>query len=259
MPVGPRSNPFFLETEGFGERRRSCVVSLNPVYCDSSDVTLDINRLINVKGVEIEGIGPRPFAPDISLQIEQIRNMSQNTIVVDDVLWLGKTVRSLIHRGLEPRAWIAGIVRKDAKEELKNVLSGVPKNKRMNIIRFESVVTDWIKDDLGKEPKKLVPLQDKIRPRAIDFIDKAIPQGQTYMLAALKTVFGYEDLETLYLLSDGAPTPESGSMEEILRTVKRWNRLRNVKINTIGFYLRPKEKEFLRQLADENFGVFVDR
>jgi len=97
------------------------------------------------------------------------------------------------------------------------------------------------------------------RPAAFAFVDNTKPAGQTYMMNALRTAFAYQDLDTIYLLSDGAPTPSSGSMDEILDYVRRENRLRSVRINAIGFDLDEAEKAFLRRLAGENFGVFVER
>ena len=48
-------------------------------------------------------------------------------------------------------------------------------------------------------------------------------------------------------------------MKVILERMRKLNRIRSIKINTIGFDLKDKEKEFLRTLADEHFGVFVER
>ena len=75
------------------------------------------------------------------------------------------------------------------------------------------------------------------------------------MLRALETAFKNEEVDTIYLLSDGAPTPpEKAGMKVILERMRKLNRIRSVKINTIGFDLKDKEKEFLRTLADEHFG-----
>ena len=98
------------------------------------------------------------------------------------------------------------------------------------------------------------------RSKALAFVDQARAQGQTYMLKALETAFENDEVDTIYLLSDGAPTPpEKAGMKVILERMRKLNRIRSVKINTIGFDLKDKEKEFLRTLADEHFGVFIER
>ena len=147
-----------------------------------------------------------------------------------------------------------------AQKNLKKVLNGLKDGKRFDIIQFESIITDFIRLKLEKEPDKLAVLNIESRQKALAFVDQARPQGQTYMLRALETAFKNEEVDTIYLLSDGAPTPpETAGMNVILERLRKLNRLRSVKINTIGFDLKEKEKEFLRTMADEHFGVFVER
>ncbi len=147
-----------------------------------------------------------------------------------------------------------------AQKNLKKVLNGLKDGKRFDIIQFESIITDFIRARLEKEPDKLAVLDIETRQKALAFVDQAKPQGQTYMLRALETAFKNEEVDTIYLLSDGAPTPpETAGMNVILERLRKLNRLRSVKINTIGFDLKQKEKEFLRTMADEHFGVFIER
>ena len=147
-----------------------------------------------------------------------------------------------------------------AQKNLKKVLNGLKDGKRFDIIQFESIITDFIRAKLEKEPDKLAVLNLQTRQKALAFVDQAKAQGQTYMLKALETAFQNEEVDTIYLLSDGAPTPpEKAGMTVILARLRKLNRLRSVKINTIGFDLKQKEKEFLRALADEHFGVFIER
>jgi len=146
-----------------------------------------------------------------------------------------------------------------AKEELTNVLKSLQEGKVFDIVGFDSVIRDFIPDALGKEPEKLEPMTPTIRASAQQFVVSLSPAGATYILSALRQAFSYEDVEAIYLLSDGAPTPSSGTPEEILAWLRQENRLRNVRINTIAFGLEEEDKAFLIQLAEENFGVFVER
>ena len=147
-----------------------------------------------------------------------------------------------------------------AQKNLKKVLTGLKNGKKFDIIIFESIITDFIRAKLEKTPDRLALLDDQSRQKALAFVDQAKAQGQTYMLRALETAFENEEVDTIYLLSDGAPTPpERAGMTVILERMRKLNRLRSVKVNTIGFDLKEKEKEFLRTLADEHFGVFIER
>ena len=47
--------------------------------------------------------------------------------------------------------------------------------------------------------------------------------------------------------------------DDILRGIATMNRLRKIKINTIGFDLKLKEQELLERIAESNFGVFIAR
>ena len=147
-----------------------------------------------------------------------------------------------------------------AQKNLKKVLTGLKNGKKFDIIIFESIITDFIRAKLEKTPDRLALLNVQSRQKALAFVDQAKAQGQTYMLRALETAFENEEVDTIYLLSDGAPTPpERAGMTVILERMRKLNRLRSVKVNTIGFDLKEKEKEFLRTLADEHFGVFIER
>jgi len=147
-----------------------------------------------------------------------------------------------------------------AKEALKKVLHGLPVGKHFDIICFESVITDFLRDVLGRDTNALVTLDEAVRAQALGFVESFSPQGQTYLLRALEQAFANENVDTIYLLSDGAPTPaETAGMDVILARLRKINQVRCVKINTIGFHLQPDEKKFLQQVAEEHFGVFVER
>lgn len=65
------------------------------------------------------------------------------------------------------------------------------------------------------------------------------------------------DIDTIFFLSDGRPTDgELVDPDDILREVRRVNELRKVVIHTIA--IGEFQKEFMRRLALENGGVFVD-
>ena len=65
------------------------------------------------------------------------------------------------------------------------------------------------------------------------------------------------DVDTIFFLSDGRPTVGGFvDTDDILREVKAVNELRKVVIHTIA--IGEFEKTFMRRIAEENGGVFVD-
>jgi len=64
-------------------------------------------------------------------------------------------------------------------------------------------------------------------------------------------------LDTIFFLSDGRPSHgDFVDPDDILREVRLANELRKVVIHTIA--IGEFQKEFMRQLAEESGGVFVD-
>jgi HEAT repeat protein len=65
------------------------------------------------------------------------------------------------------------------------------------------------------------------------------------------------DVDTIFFLSDGRPTVgEFNDPDDILREVKAANELRKVVIHTIA--IGEFQKDFMRKIAEQNGGVFVD-
>jgi hypothetical protein len=66
--------------------------------------------------------------------------------------------------------------------------------------------------------------------------------------------------DTIFLLSDGSPTKPDGSFddwEKIIRAVDEWNRLKRIKIHTIG--VGGHNVAFMSELARRNGGKYVAR
>ncbi len=92
--------------------------------------------------------------------------------------------------------------------------------------------------------------------RAKEKIEKVSAQGATPMHHALEyffeTILEREDVDTIYLLSDGEPT--DAKADEILSLVARHNYIHQVTINAISI---GQESELLKQLADGNNGNYT--
>jgi HEAT repeat protein len=139
-----------------------------------------------------------------------------------------------------------------AKKELAKVLEGLPAGVRINIIRFSSTVEPW--------KPNLTLLDKESRGSASKFVEDGKPAGETNLYGALEEALKDEKLDTIYLLSDGAPNMGTYAQPaDILAQIHNLNQLRKVKINTIGFGLKPVERVLMEDLAEKNYGVFLNR
>jgi len=106
----------------------------------------------------------------------------------------------------------------------------------------------------------------KARICASDFIDRA--EGGTPTRQALEEVLGYDNVEAIILLTDGAPNdcqqPGENKIACLLRVQRQItrNNTAGVEIHTIGlgnelYKEEGKFRHFLKELAKENRGTFV--
>jgi len=144
-----------------------------------------------------------------------------------------------------------------AKEELKRVIKSLPRDKSFNIVAFSSEVRPW--------RAHLVPATAKNKKKALDFIVDLRASGITVTDMALEYAFEDPIVDTIYLITDGAPThrgsfgpglPEDAPrlIREILKRTKVLNFRRGIRIFTLGF--PGAEENFLKRLAEENGGTY---
>ena len=139
-----------------------------------------------------------------------------------------------------------------ARRELLRVLDGIPNGTQFNIIAFESTFTLW--------RPALVEMGEDIRHDAMDHVRGLTPRGMTNVYDTLMSALDDPEVNTIYFLSDGAPTMgKIMDLEGILGQVKAVNSERKVKIHTIGFHLDPAASILMRRLAEENHGSFIER
>ena len=72
----------------------------------------------------------------------------------------------------------------------------------------------------------------------------------------MPSTFTDPDVDTIYLLSDGAPSAGKHTAPgEILREIRRKNRSRQIAINTISL----GRSDLMKKLAEQNGGVYVQK
>lgn len=148
-----------------------------------------------------------------------------------------------------------------AKRELEKVVRALPEDVRFNVIPYSSDVKPW--------KASIVPASAKNKDEAVRFVRELVPSGVTVTDLALEEALADLDVDTVYLLTDGAPThlgsaqitsggalPEDSEelMAQILSRTTILNFLRGVRIHCLGF--RGAHEEFLKKLASENSGEY---
>jgi hypothetical protein len=136
-----------------------------------------------------------------------------------------------------------------------------------NIIVFGDDVRPWRADKNGRPA--LVKMNDGHRDDLLGgYLDNLQPSGLTNLYGALEAALsiggrGLHDkyyglgYDTLYVLSDGAPTTgKITDTKEILRVVRETNGLKRLSINTITFG-NLNQLIFLKTLAAENGGRHI--
>ncbi|MHC4958092.1 MAG: HEAT repeat domain-containing protein [Planctomycetota bacterium] len=158
-----------------------------------------------------------------------------------------------------------------ARNELKRAVGNLNSQKRFAIIFFNHASKPWRPDMTKASPNN--------KKSAIDDIDKVSALGSTYTLGALRMAFTMAGVinspgttkkdgagvDTIFLLSDGGPTdnklagPKPMDPDILLDQVKQWNRDAGIIIHTIAVDTDEAGTYFLKNLAGQNGGEFVER
>ncbi|MCZ6785634.1 MAG: HEAT repeat domain-containing protein, partial [Planctomycetota bacterium] len=155
-----------------------------------------------------------------------------------------------------------------AQNEMKRAVSKLHRKAYFTIIFFSHAVITWQREMVQATPAN--------KKKAYEAINKARPIGATYTLGALREAFTLAGVigrsktardgpkvDTIFLLSDGAPTDGSFDSaklmdpEIILEAVRQWNKDINLKIHTVAVDIT--DNYFLRTLATEHGGQWVER
>ncbi len=148
-----------------------------------------------------------------------------------------------------------------AKSEMTRVIRTLPDDTLFGMVFFS--VTEQVWDD------GMVLMNSANRKKALKWVEDLKPKEATNIYDALETAFeigtpkspvraaGAPD--TIYFLSDGAPTAGKYLKPDIIREhVRRWNKTRGVKLHVVGVGA-DHDILFCRSLAEENGGYYVAR
>lgn len=150
--------------------------------------------------------------------------------------------------------------------ELKRLVMSLPDGALLNFVVFGDDVRIWRSE--GNRPT-LVRLDDAARDDVLgNFLDGLRPNGPTNLYGALDAALGFggrglydkyyaAGFDTLYVISDGAPTVGAiTDKDEIRRRVREANGLRKITIHCVTFG-DQNDTDFLRFMAEENGGRHI--
>jgi len=156
-----------------------------------------------------------------------------------------------------------------AQNELRRAVENLSPKAEFSMIFFSHAVQVW--------NREMVRATAEGKKQALAAIDSLRAAGATFTLGALREGFAMAGvtgaqpktgkagakIDTIFLLSDGAPTDSKFDNAElmdpqiILDAVREWNKDAHVTIHTIAVDIL--DNYFLRTLAAENGGQFVER
>jgi hypothetical protein len=147
-----------------------------------------------------------------------------------------------------------------ARRELVRCIKELDRDVKFNIIFYNHIFTPWQKTDDGKG-SRIIPATPRNKREAIEFVMTFKPAFRTNIFDTLEFALNDKNADTIYLLSDGEPN--EGRLIDcagIISEIAAINAARDpgAVINTIGFGLRPTGKTLLKQLAENNGGIFLD-
>lgn len=136
-----------------------------------------------------------------------------------------------------------------ARKELSDTLERLARDVRFNVICFDDRQEPW-----EKELKEALPAA---KEAARKFLDRQRPRGGTNIYDPLETALADPAVDTVFLLSDGAPSAgKFVQPTDILREIRKLNRKRKVVLHTICI---GGPSPFMESLAKENGGTYIQR
>ncbi|PIE24935.1 MAG: hypothetical protein CSA62_01725 [Planctomycetota bacterium] len=138
-----------------------------------------------------------------------------------------------------------------AKIELIQALRNLPNNSWFNIVPFDYKPKPW-RSKMQRASKQNIA-------KAVEFVQSLRAGGSTNIYDALELCLDLEDIESIFLLSDGGPSIGKFVVKPVIRSeVRIRNQLRRIRLHTIMIGGSNKDRSFMRRLAEENYGRNVN-
>jgi Mg-chelatase subunit ChlD len=147
--------------------------------------------------------------------------------------------------------------------ELSRLIEALDRRVALDLVTFRERSQLW--------KPRLARIDERTRKAALREVDDYKAYGGTNIHGALADVFDMaeraldaplpsdEDLDTLFLLSDGVPTEgEIQDTELLLQYVAERNRTLRLRIHCISLSDEPDSRDFLRRLAVSGTGHYVE-
>jgi hypothetical protein len=140
-----------------------------------------------------------------------------------------------------------------AADELRRTLGALPDSFVTDVVLFSGAVRSAL-----ERPQKLArPARDRVEA----FLAAAAPRGGGDLLGGVLAALAQDDVDTVFLLSDGAPSlGDFVDGGRIRAAIRQRNRTRKCVIESIGFGAsRAAERAFLEGVARDSGGRVVFR
>ncbi len=132
---------------------------------------------------------------------------------------------------------------------LQRVIGGLPESSMFNVVLFGSAVEPW--------REELAPASPENVEDAVALLRRTTPNGGTNLYDALARALQMEDVQTIFVLTDGMPSAGRRTAPgDILMGIAQLNRDRGARIHTIA--AGSAGAGFLKTLAESNGGEAVD-
>jgi len=135
-----------------------------------------------------------------------------------------------------------------AIRELKKAIDSLDRGALFNIIPFSSGVDLWLDEGVAGSDQKT-------RDEAKEFTDKLGAGGGTNIYGAVEAAFRDQEVDTIFVLSDGEPSVGDELDPQVIRDhIARWNEHRDIEIHCIAV---GGALQLLEWIAEDSGGTYV--
>jgi len=142
------------------------------------------------------------------------------------------------------------------KSEVSKALGTLDQDSQFNILSYTWGINIWRGYGLQKVS------EDNIKD-ALNWTSKLVAYGGTDMYSPLQLAWTFSGVNTIYLLTDGAPNTGVIDTNKIVADIKTWYAKTPIKVNTIAFLMgtdssddKPASKKLMSAIAEATNGTY---